>query len=281
MRNNNKDNPNKGLSFLYNNFLGRILLKPLVAWPLVSNIAGWFLNRRISTIFIKPFVRKNNINMEEFIETSYKSFNDFFIRKIKEEKRKVSNNIKDFISPCDSKLTCYEIKKDLLINVKNSKYSVNSILNDDTLAKEYNNGYLLVFRLSPEDYHRYHFIDDGTYIKNYKIKGKYHTVNPIVYDKYEVFKENSREVSILKTNNFDKVVYVEVGALLVGKIKNIKKEGNFKKKEEKGHFMYGGSTVILLVKKNIIKIDDKIMKNSKEMIETPVKYGEVIAKKIN
>ena len=275
-----KDNPNKGLSFLYNNFFGRLLLKPLVAWPLVSNIAGWFLDRKVSNIFIKTFIKKNNINMDDFIDQKYTSFNDFFIRKVKEDKRPVSSSLNDFISPCDSKLTCYNIDDNLTFEVKNSIYSVNSMLQDNKLSKEYSNGYLLVFRLSPDDYHRYHFIDDGKILKNYKIKGKYHTVNPIVYDKYEVFKENSREVTVIKTNNFDKVTYIEVGALLVGKINNIKIKGNFKRAEEKGYFKFGGSTVILLVKKDIIKIDDNILKNSNKKIETSVKYGEVIGKKL-
>lgn len=275
-----KDNPNKGLSFLYNNFFGRLLLKPLVAWPLASNIVGWFLDKKISKVFIKSFIKKNNINMDDFINQKYTSFNDFFIRKVKEEKRPISSNLSDFLSPCDSKLTCYKIDNNLTFEVKNSIYSVNSILGNDKLSKEYFNGYLLVFRLSPDDYHRYHFIDDGKILKNYKIKGKYHTVNPIVYDKYEVFKENSREVTILKTDNFDKVIYIEVGALLVGKINNIKIKGNFKRTEEKGHFKFGGSTVILLVKKDIIKINDMIISNSKKKIETSVKYGEVIGKKL-
>ena len=275
-----KDNPNKGLSFLYNTKIGRILLKPLVAWPLASNITGWFLDRKISTIFIKSFIKKNNINMDDFMNQKYISFNDFFIRKIKKDKRPISSNFNNLISPCDSKLICYEIDSDLTFEVKNTRYSVCSILNDEKLAKEYNKGYLLVFRLSPDDYHRYHFIDDGKIIKNYKIKGKYHTVNPIVYDKHEVFKENSREVTILKSNNFDKHVYVEVGALLVGRINNLKISGTFKRTEEKGYFKFGGSTVILLIKKDIIEIRDDIVLNSKEKKETSVKYGEVIGKKI-
>ena len=280
MRKSKIDNPNKGLSFLYNNFFGRLLLKPLVAWPLVSNIAGWFLDRRISVFFIKPFIKKNNINMEDFVFKKYDSFNDFFIRQVKEEKRPVSMEKNLFIAPCDSKLTCYKIKNNLTFNVKNSIYSLKSILNDEQLSEEFDGGYLLVFRLSPEDYHRYHFIDDGKIINNYKINGRFHTVNPIVYDKYEVFKENQREVTILKTNNFGKVIYVEVGALLVGKINNIKIIGKFNKSEEKGHFKFGGSTVILIVKKDIINISNNILNNSKKYIETTVKYGEVIAEKI-
>lgn len=281
MKKNKKDNPFKGLSFLYNTIIGRLILKLLVSSPLISKIVGFILNRRISVIFIKPFIKKNKINMNDYIETKYKSFNDFFTRKIKKEKRPVDGNENNLISPCDSKLTCYEINEDLIFNVKNSKYSLESMLDDKSLAEKYKNGLLLVFRLSPEDYHRYHFIDDGKFIKKYNIKGKLHTVNPIVYDKYEVFKENSREVSILDTKNFNEVIYVEVGALLVGKIKNIINKGKFKKKDIKGYFEFGGSTVILVIKKGIININDNIIENSKKGIETIVKYGQTIGKKKN
>lgn len=273
------DNPNKGLSFLYNTAAGRIILKPLVNSKVISKLSGLYMDSILSKILIKPFIKHNNINMDEFIDTKYKSFNDFFTRKIKKEKRPVSNNSNDFISPCDSKLTCYKITDDLLFNVKNSIYSVESILNDNVIANKYKNGYVLVFRLSPNDYHRYCFIDNGKVLKHYKIKGKFHTVNPIVYNKYKVFKENTREVTLFKSDNFDDLIYIEVGALLVGKINNydIKKAN---KGLEKGYFMYGGSTVIVLVKENIIKLDNMIIDNSKNGFETFVNYGEKIGKKI-
>lgn len=275
-----KDNPIKGLSFLYSNVFGRIILKFLVETPFVSKLSGLFLDTKISKILIGPFVKKNNINLDDYVKTKYDSFNDFFIRKIKEEKRPVNKEKNAFISPCDSKLMCYRIDKNTIFNIKNTNYDINSLIQDESLAKQYANGYVLVFRLSPDDYHRYCFVDDGTINRNYKIKGKFHTVNPIVYDKFCVFKENTRECTVLDTQNFDKVLYVEVGALLVGKIKNIITQGKITKGSEKGYFMYGGSTIVIIVKKNILKIDDDIIKNSENGFETYVKYGEKIAEKI-
>lgn len=273
------DNPMKGLSFLYNSNIGRVILKFLVEMPFVSKVSGWFLDTKLSKCMIKSFIKKNNININDFVKQDYKCFNDFFIRKIKPSKRPLVMDKNVFVSPCDSKLTCYKINEDTIFEVKNTLYSVNSLLKDDKLAEEYKNGYALVFRLSPDDYHRYCFIDDGKIINNYKIKGKFHTVNPIVYDKFSVFKENTRECTIVKTENFNKITYVEVGALLVGKIKNSVISGEVTKGLEKGYFMYGGSTIILLVKKDIIKIDDDILKNSNDGFETYVKYGEKIGKK--
>lgn len=273
------DNPFTGLSFLYNTKIGRLVLKPIVANKFVSNLVGWVLDRRISCVGIKPFIRKNNIKMDDYENKRYSSFNDFFIRKIKEGKREIIMDDDAFISPCDSKLMVYKIDDKTLFKVKNSVYDVFSLTNNSEIAKEFKNGYALVFRLSPSDYHRYYFVDNGKILKKYKINGKFHTVNPIVYDKFKVFKENTRECTLVETKNFDKLLYVEVGALLVGKISN-HMVSNFKKGEEKGYFMYGGSTVIILVKNNKIKIDYEIQKNSNLGYETYVKLGEKIAKKL-
>ncbi len=279
MRKKIKDNPGIGLSFLYNTKIGRIILKPLVSTKTVSNISFFVLNSKISCLLIKPFIKKHDINMNDYELKKYKSFNDFFIRKIKPEKRKIIKNKDIFIAPCDSKLTVYEIDSKLTFKVKNSLYDVSSLIKDEKIAKKFKGGYALVYRLSPEDYHRYYFIDDGIVLKNYKIDGFFHTVNPVVYDKFKVFKENTRECTYIKTKNFSEVLYVEVGALLVGKINNHKLL-NFKKGEEKGYFMYGGSTVIILVKKDVVKIDDEIINNSKNGYETYVKLGEKIGVKI-
>lgn len=273
------DDPKKGLSFLYNTKLGRIILKPLVANKLLSTIVGHILDSKLSCLIIKPFIRKNKIKIDDFERKKYYSFNDFFIRKIKPEKRNIIKDKNAFISPCDSKLTVYNINDETMFKIKNTIYSVSSLIMDNALANEYINGYALVYRLSPEDYHRYCFIDDGEVTKNYKISGKFHTVNPIVYDKFEVFKENTRECTIVKTRNFGQLMYVEVGALLVGKINN-HDVFKFKKGEEKGYFMYGGSTVIILIKRNIVKIDSDILENSKNGYETYVRFGEKIGEKI-
>lgn len=272
----NKDNPNKGLSFLYNNSFGRIILKLVAYNAFVSKIVGWFMDRKVSCIMINKFIKNHNIDMSEYENVKYKCFNDFFIRKLN-NKRLINDEKDAFISPCDSALTYYKINKELLFNVKNSTYSLSSMLDDIDLAKEYENGDILVFRLAPHNYHRYHFIDDGKVVCNKKIKGKFHTVNPIVYDKYEVFKENSREVTILNTKNMGRVLYIEVGAMLVGKIHNHNIK-TFKKLEEKGYFKYGGSTCILVFKPNTIKLDKNILNASKKGLEVNVKYGEKIGR---
>lgn len=274
-----KDNPNKGLSFLYNTAAGRIFLNPIVKSRFISNIVGKFMDSKLSKIMIKSFIKNHNINMSEYEDKTYISFNDFFTRNIKKNKRPIDKSKNSFIAPCDSKLTCYKINNELTFKIKNSIYSVESIINDKKVSKLYNGGYALVFRLSPEDYHHYAFSDDGTITRNYKINGRFHTVNPIVYDKFEVFKENTRECTLVDSVNFGKMMYVEVGALLVGKINNVVLSGSVKKGQEKGYFMYGGSTVVVLIEKDKIIIDEEIENNSSKGLETCVKFGEKIGKK--
>ena len=238
-----------GANFLYNNFLGKIVLK-LVTKRFVSKLAGSYMNTKLSTRHIKAFIKSNNIDMTDYKEEEYSSFNAFFSRKIKDGKRQISKAKTTLISPADSKL----------------------------LAKKYAGGYFLVFRLSVDDYHRYSFIDNGKVLKKYQINGKFHTVGPIAFKDHKIFQENQREYELLRTENFGDIIQMEIGALMVGKIVNhdITK---FKKGDEKGYFLFGGSTVVIIVEKDRVVIDDDIMKNSEENIETRIKLGDIIGKK--
>ena len=267
----------KGANFLYKNPVGRIILK-LATKRFISKIGGFYMNRKISTKHIKNFIKDNNINMSEYKESNYTSFNDFFSRKIKDGKRVFSKDKKDFCAPCDSKVTIYKIDDNEEFIIKNKSYTLERILRDKELAKEYKNGYFMVFRLSVDDYHRYAYIDNGKLLKSKKINGRFHTVGPIAFDRFKVYQENQREYEILKTENFGDIIQMEIGALMVGKIKNHKKE-TFNRGEEKGYFIFGGSTIVIMVKENTIKIDKDILENSNNHIETKVKQGEKVARK--
>ncbi len=271
---------NSSLKFLYNTVFGRIILIFLTT-HFVSKVAGAFFNSRLSTPMIKSYIKKYNIDISICEEKKYKSFNEFFKRNLKEGylENKSKNSKDRFISTANSRITYYEISDDLLINVKNSIYSISELIQDDELAKEYEGGICLIYRLSPDNYHRYIFCDDGTqeYLKS--IKGKLHTVNPIIYEKnnYKVYTENYREVSILDTKHFGNIIQIEVGAMCVGKIKNHKEIIEFKKYEEKGYFEFGGSTIIQLIEKDKVKINKQIVENSKNDVETYVSVGDVLS----
>lgn len=270
------DKEGKLVNFLYGNVIGRFIIK-FLSLPFISKLIGLFLSSRFSKLFIKPFIKKNNIDMSIYEDVKYKSFNSFFIRKKKQIDFIKDKNV--FISPCDAKLTIYDVNEYSCFEIKNSFYSVRDLLNEDEIYKDYIDGKALVFRLCKDDYHRYHYVDDGSQGNNYFVKGVLNTVRPIAYRKCKVFKRNSREYTTLHTKNFGDIVEVEVGATLVGKIKNKHDNYEFKKGEEKGMFLFGGSTIVLLIKKDVIDIDKDILNNSVRNIETRVKCGEKIGVK--
>ena len=267
---------NLGLKFLYKTIIGRLILKVLIN-PFISKLSGKYNDSKYSKTKIKKFIKKNKINMEDFIEVDYQNFNDFFTRTINLEKRPMSKNIKRFISPADSKLLVYDITDELLLNIKGSTYSLNELVNNEHDLSEFKNGKCLIFRLSVDDYHHYCYPDSGSLLKYNFIEGKLHTVRSIS-SKYKIYKENQREYSILQTENFDKIIYIEVGAMMVGKIVNNIQQ-KFIKGEEKGYFKLGGSTIVILVKENQIILDKDIITNSKNDIETQVAYRETIGAK--
>jgi len=265
----------KVVNFLYDSAVGRFLLKLLIR-PTLSKIAGSFIRSPASRFLIKGFIEKNNIDMDEYRAVEYRSFDDFFVREIKEGLRPFTDKPNDVPAPCDGKLTIYPITPDSVFSVKKSKYSVRDLLQDISLADEFSGGMCLVFRLTPDDYHRYCYIDDGEVIIRMVLPGVLHTVQPVACEALDVYCQNSREYVVLDTVNFDKIIQIEVGALFVGKITNHNKNRVFKRGDEKGMFQFGGSTVILLFKKDIITVDEDIVKNSVKGIETVVKMGKSI-----
>ena len=261
------------LDFLYNNPIGRIFLGIAVS-PFVSNIYAWKNSKKSSAKKIPAFIRDHNINMSDYEDREYKSFTDFFTRKIRYGKRPIDMKPESLISPADSKLLVYEIEKDTTLRIKGRTYTVDEILADEENAKEFAGGYALVFRLTVDDYHRFCYPDKGCLISKRMIKGKLHTVSPVSKN-HKIYMENTRLVNLLKTEKFGTVAYIEVGAMLIGRIVDNGTDV-FEKGQEKGYFEPGGSTVIILVKN--VEIDKDIMEQSASGIETKVRYGERIGR---
>ena len=233
----------------------------------------------MSKPMIKKFVKNNNIDLSLYENENYKCYNDFFTRKIKLENRVMVDDKNAFISPADSRLLVLDINDNLKFKIKNGYYSLETLLDDKKLADEFSGGKLLIFRLCVDDYHRYCFIDNGKILNNKYINGKLHTVQPIALEKDDFFKENSREVTVIETENFGKTAMVEIGAMMVGKIINHNTNGIAKKGEEKGYFEFGGSTVCVVLKKNEVEFDDEIINNTKNELETRVLFREKIGYK--
>ena len=261
------------LDFLYNNPVGRIFLGIAVS-PFVSNIYASKNAKKSSVKKIPAFIKEHNIDMSDFEDREYKSFTDFFTRKIRYGKRPVDMTPGALISPADSKLLVYEIEKDTSMRIKGRTYTADEILGDSENAKEFAGGYALVFRLTVDDYHRFCYPDKGCLISKRFIKGKLHTVSPVSKN-HKIYMENTRLVNLLKTEKFGTIAYIEVGAMLIGRIVDNGTDV-FEKGQEKGYFEPGGSTVILLVKN--VEIDKDIMEQSASGIETKVRYGERIGR---
>lgn len=267
-----KEYKGEALRFLYGTKLGRVLLVTVVARPYFSKLVGFYKKSGLSRKDIVPFIEKYKIDTKDYNLEKMKSFNDFFVRKRNVSTKNLQKG--ELLAIADAKLLVYDITEDLRLDVKQSSYTVEEILGNKKLAKEFCGGKCLVYRLTVDDYHRYHFLDRGVIKKHYKIKGELHTVRPVA-SKYRVYSRNCREITVMKTDSFGEVVQVEVGATLVGCIKNHNDGCVFEKLQEKGHFQYGGSTILLFMKNNVI-LDKDIVSLSKRNIEVKVRIGEKI-----
>ena len=264
------------LEFLYTHAIGRLMLKPLVT-PAFSRFMGKVLNTSFSKILIKPFIEKNGIDMSEYQDATYSSYNDFFTRKIKPGCRPLAGDSSTLISPCDGNVTVYPISGQTTFSVKHTEYTLRTLLGSRRLANRYQGGYAFILRLTVDDYHRYCYAANGIKSKNYRIPGALHTVNPIANDYTPIYKENTREYTVLHTREFGDIIQMEVGALMVGKIVNHHEEDEVLRGEEKGYFEFGGSTIIVLVKKDRVTIREDLLSNTLSEYETKIRQGEELA----
>ena len=267
----------KSLRFLYHTAPGRVLLKLLIR-PGLSKIAGKYMDSPLSKIHIKGFIKNAGIDMSEYLEETYGCFNDCFTRRIKPEMRPVCMDREKLISPCDGKLSAYRIDEQSSFYIKKSRYGIKDLLEGSEKAPNYQGGTCLVFRLCVDNYHRYGYIDDGEILENKPLKGKLHTVRPIAVNEYPVFIQNAREYTVMQTENFGVVSQIEVGAMMIGKIKNHQTSGTVVRGAEKGMFLYGGSTVVVLLEKGYGEIPEECFRATEEGYEIPVKYGQVLSK---
>lgn len=269
------DGQDRFLEWMYGTRPGRLLVKLMIR-PGVSQAAGWLLDRRVSALAVRPFIRKNHICMDDFEQRRFRSFNDFFTRRVLPGKRPVDDAPAHLIAPCDSKLTVYDIRPDSRFRVKGTEYTLEGLLQSKELAETFLGGTLLLFRLTVGDYHRYAYIDSGFVTGSTRISGVFHTVNPAAASRCPIYRENTREYSLLESQQFGTVLQMEVGAAMVGRIVNAPGSRNVRRGEEKGRFEFGGSTVIVLLQKGRAILDADLPRNTAQDAETVVRLGERI-----
>ena len=268
---------NLGLKYCYTT-IGKPTRRILTN-PVLTAIVGAYMDTRLSVRRISGFVRHNKIDLSDYVKADYKCFNDFFTRRLKDGARPIAQDPDALISPCDGYLSAYRISSDSEFAIKDSYYNVEDLVGGDGIASDYLNGTCLVLRLGVENYHRYCYIDNGFKSRNYHIKGRYHPVQPIVVRKQPVFKQNTREYCLLETENFGTVTQIEVGACMVGKINNHHETGVMHRGGEKGMFLFGGSTIVLLFKEGTLDLPDDVFAATANGKEAVVRYGEAIGKK--
>ena len=269
------DGQDRFLEWMYGTRPGRLLVKLMIR-PGVSRAAGWLLDRRVSALAVRPFIRKNHICMDDFEQRRFRSFNDFFTRRVLPGKRPVDDAPAHLIAPCDSKLTVYAIRPDSRFWIKGTEYTLEGLLQSRELAERFLGGTLLLFRLTVGDYHRYTYIDSGFVGGSTRIPGVFHTVNPAAASRYPIYRENTREYALLESDQFGTVLQMEVGAAMVGRIVNAPGSRSVRRGEEKGRFEFGGSTVIVLLQKGRAILDADLLRNTTQDAETVVRLGERI-----
>ena len=268
----------KWLTWLYNNPVGEATMFTLVKRKFVSSLYGNMMDQPSSADKIQPFVDEYNIDMNIIQNPKFNSFNDFFTRKLKAEARPINNDSHVIISPADGKILAYADISNADFIIKGFRFNVSSFLADAELAKKYKSGSLIVIRLAPYDYHRFHFPVSGEVSKPVLVEGDLYSVNPMALRQMaEIFILNKREYVSISTFQFGDVIMAEVGATMVGSIIQTYEKTNAVAGNEKGFFKFGGSTVVLLFEKNKIIIDTDLLKNTAVGLETEVKMGERIA----
>lgn len=274
----------RALEFLYgDDFFSRIfgaaLLHTLVRRSPFSALYGSWQKLPCSKRKIRPFIDAFHVDSSEFLEPleSFSSFNDFFIRKLKPEARPIAPGKECAIIPADGRYFFYQnINRADGFIVKGKKFDLSALLQDEQRAKKYESGSMMIARLCPTDYHRFHFPCDTVPSQSRLVNGWLYSVNPVAVRKnVKIFTENKRMVTELQTDVFGRVAFVEVGATNVGSINQTYHPGVFYSKgAEKGFFAFGGSALIVLFEPGAITFDPDLLDVTAQGIEVRCLMGQ-------
>ncbi|KAI8050437.1 phosphatidylserine decarboxylase-domain-containing protein [Syncephalis plumigaleata] len=221
---------------------------------------------------IAPFIEFHQLNVNEIADPldSFANFNEFFYRKLKPGARHIAgrNDPRVAVSPADARILCFPtVTQATQLWIKGDLFTLPRLLDDAELAARYEGGALCIFRLAPQDYHRFHIPVDGVFSEPKPIDGAYYTVNPMaIRSSLDVYGENKRIVSVLESEKFGRVTYVCIGAMLVGSIVK------YIHGDEHGYFAFGGSTIVMLFEPNRIQLDADLLENASKPLETLVSY---------
>jgi phosphatidylserine decarboxylase len=266
--------------------LASFLLSPMLCKsPVFSHCYGFLQKSCLSKRKIKPFIKAFGVDEREFLEKvdSFKSFNEFFVRKLKSEARPLAVGNDIAVLPADARYLFYpQIDEADGFIVKGEKFSLEELLQDDELAARYQKGAMMIARLCPTDYHRFHFPCTCIPEEARLINGGLASVNPLAVRKnIRIFSQNKRTLTKLYTKNFGMVLYLEIGATCVGGIHQTYTPNEpYAKGDEKGYFSFGGSSLVILFEPNTIQFDQDLLEASQKKIEIRGLLGQSMGRSL-
>jgi phosphatidylserine decarboxylase len=272
------------LRWTYGSPLGAIALHAFVKRPFFSAWYGWRMNAPKSAARIDPFIKRYSVDAKEFADPpeSFASFNEFFYRKLKPAARPIEPDPSRITFPADGRHLGFQRASSIdSVFVKGQKFDLTALLGDAALAKRFADGALVLSRLCPVDYHRYHFPCAGTPSATHTIQGPLFSVSPIALrEKLSYLWTNKRSITQLETPDLGTVLLMEIGATCVGEIHQTFKPGTVVEKgAEKGYFAFGGSSTITIFEPGAVKLDADLLEHSSNQTELYARMGEAMARK--
>jgi len=269
------------LKWTYGNPLGGIALNAFVKRPFFSAWYGRRMNQHSSASKIPDFISKYGLDPAEFADepNRYQNFNEFFFRKLKPSARPVAEDPNSAVFPADGRHLGFECASEIDgVFLKGQKFDLVSLLGDDELAARYENGALILSRLCPVDYHRFHFPAAGIPGKTHIIAGPLFSVSPIALRRQLTYLwTNKRAITRLKSDVFGTVILMEIGATCVGTIAQTFEPGiAVAKADEKGYFAFGGSSTLTLFEPGRIRLASDLIQYSARQTELYARFGSVM-----
>ena len=271
------------LRWAYGHPLGALALAALVKRPFFSAWYGWRMSRPASAEKIAPFITRYGVDCVEFLDApeSFGSFNEFFYRKLTPQARPVDPDEEAVVFPADGRHLGFARASEIEgVFVKGQKFDLGRLLDDDRLAAELEHGSLVLSRLCPVDYHRFHFPVAGVPGAARMVKGPLYSVSPLALRKrLSYLWENKRVITRLDTRSCGTVWIIEIGATCVGTIRQTYAAGQaVAKGDEKGYFAFGGSSVITLFEPGAVTLEEDLAGHSRKQTELYAKVGTRMAR---
>jgi phosphatidylserine decarboxylase len=265
------------LKWAYGNPFGKLALHSFVKRPAFSRWYGHRMDKPQSRKKVAPFIQDYAMDVSEFADDpkSYATFNEFFYRKLRKEARPIAAGPAVF--PADGRhLGFQNVAEAKGVFVKGQQFDIDSLVDDREISKRYRHGSLVLSRLCPVDYHRFHFPVSGTASESRLINGPLFSVSPIALARQLSYLwENKRTVTEIKTDRMGNVLMLEIGATCVGSILQTYSANSYiNKGDEKGYFAFGGSSTITLFEPDAVKLADDLLENSSQQIETYARMGD-------